>query len=95
VAAYHAARRLVADDDPAIVEAARRYRDRSRDAFRDGKRDVIDLLDAQREYRERLQNEVTNRADYWRALYRLNAAANATVVPVGAGAADAAAPLAD
>ena len=35
---------------------------------------VIEVLDAQRAYRDTYRLYITNRANYWRSLYRLNAA---------------------
>lgn len=78
---WRVSRRLVADDSPAIVAAARRYRDRTAEAFRLDKRGVLDLVDAQREYRERLSESISARANYWRSVHRLNAAVGVRVVP--------------
>jgi outer membrane protein TolC len=43
-------------------------------AYRDGNRKLIELLDAQKAYRDRLAHVIEFESDYWRALNRLNAA---------------------
>jgi cobalt-zinc-cadmium efflux system outer membrane protein len=55
------------------LTTAQSLRDKTEAAYKAGGRKLLDVIDAQRAYRERVQASVTNRADYWRSLYRLNA----------------------
>jgi outer membrane protein TolC len=43
-------------------------------AYRAGDRRLIELLDAQKAYRDRLAHVIEFESDYWRALNKLNAA---------------------
>ena len=56
------------------LETAKSLRDKTEAAYKAGGRKLLDVIDAQRAYRDRVQASVTNQADYWRTLYRLNAA---------------------
>jgi cobalt-zinc-cadmium efflux system outer membrane protein len=64
----------VTRDDPAALATAKSLRDATEKAVQAGGRKLLDLLDAQRAYRDRLKATVSNQADYWRSLNRLNAA---------------------
>ena len=44
------------------------------EAYRAGTRSLLDLLDAQRNFRETYRAYITARAAYWRAVYRFGAA---------------------
>ncbi|MCL2744428.1 MAG: TolC family protein [Planctomycetaceae bacterium] len=54
------------------VRLAKEVRDIMVEGFRAGGRPLIDVLDAERSYRETVRLFVTSRADYWRALYTYN-----------------------
>jgi cobalt-zinc-cadmium efflux system outer membrane protein len=63
----------VAGEDGPSLRAARDVRDETLAAYRTGKKDLVDALDAERAYRDRLRNTLGNLTDYWQALNRLNA----------------------
>jgi len=54
------------------VRLAREVRDIMIEGWRAGGRPLIDVLDAERSYRETVRLFITSRADYWRALYIYN-----------------------
>jgi len=54
------------------VRLSREVRDIMIEGFRAGGRPLIDVLDAERSYRETMRLFITNRADYWRAFYIYN-----------------------
>lgn len=74
---YQTAHAAVTVDDPAGLKLARAVLDKTEAAFKQGGLTLIDLLDARREYRERIKTSITSQADYWRALNHLNAAMGA------------------
>lgn len=74
VYAFRIAHLNVTKDDPAQLKAAREVRDRIRDAWKAGTKTLIEVLDAQRAYRETHRLFITGQSNYWRALHRLNAA---------------------
>src|SRR5262249_21786710 len=55
------------------LQLARRVLNSITRAFDAGGVRLIEVLDAQRNYRETYRLYITNRANYWRALYRVNA----------------------
>ena len=59
----------VAQDE---LRLAAQVRDSIGRAYEVGGRPLIDVLDAQRDYRETYRLFVTSRADYWRSLYKYN-----------------------
>lgn len=68
----------VATDQLKLAEQVRTAMNRANEA---GGRPLIDVLDAQRNYRETYRLYVNTRANYWRATTRLNAALGKKVVP--------------
>jgi len=54
------------------VHLSKEVRDIMIEGFRAGGRPLIDVLDAERSYRETMRLFLTSRADYWRALYIYN-----------------------
>jgi outer membrane protein, heavy metal efflux system len=56
------------------MKAAQDLRTRTEAAYRTGERKLIEMLDAQRSYRDRLAHVVEFESFYWRSLNRLNAA---------------------
>jgi outer membrane protein, heavy metal efflux system len=59
---------------PETLKAARDLRKYMEAAYRAGDRKLIELLDAQKAYRDRLGHVIEFESDYWRALNKLNAA---------------------
>ncbi len=74
VKAYQTAYVTVTTDDPAHLKAAENVRDKIRAAYELGGRPLIEVLDAQRAYRDTYRLYITGRSGYWHALHRLNAA---------------------
>ena len=62
------------------VRLAREIRDIMIEGFEAGGRPLIDVLDAERSYRETVRLFITSRADYWRALYIYNSVVGADSV---------------
>ena len=59
----------VAQDE---LRLAAQVRDSIGNAYEVGGRPLIDVLDAQRDYRETYRIYISSRADYWRSLYKYN-----------------------
>jgi cobalt-zinc-cadmium efflux system outer membrane protein len=78
---YSVAREAVLAEDPAQLEAAERVRDRIRKAYEIGGRPLLEVLDAERVYREAAREVASGSAAFWRAVHRLNAAVGQEVVP--------------
>jgi cobalt-zinc-cadmium efflux system outer membrane protein len=77
---YRFAYEAVTTDAPRRIEAARNARDKIETAYRVGGRPLIDVLDAQRTFRDIQRVDVEDRAGYWQSLYRLNAAVGKEVL---------------
>lgn len=71
---YQTVYETVTTDDPARLKAAENVRDKIRAAYELGGKPLIEVLDAQRAYRETYRLYITGRSQYWHALHRLNAA---------------------
>ena len=54
------------------VRLSKEVRDIMIEAYREGGRSLLEVLDAERSYRETVRLFITSRADYWRALYIYN-----------------------
>ncbi|MFO1094470.1 MAG: TolC family protein [Planctomycetaceae bacterium] len=67
------------------LQLAGQVRDAITAAYNAGDRPLIDLLDAQRNYRETYRLYITARAGFWRAFYRYNAAIGQQVLIHDAG----------
>jgi len=63
----------VTTDDPAQLIVAENVRDKTRAAYELGGKSLLEVLDAQRVYRETYRLYITGRSAYWHALHRLNA----------------------
>jgi cobalt-zinc-cadmium efflux system outer membrane protein len=74
VKAYQAAYVTVTTDDPAQLQAATNVRDKIKLAYELGGRPLIEVLDAQRAYRDTYRSYITGRSNYWHTLHGLNAA---------------------
>ena len=60
--------------------SAKDLRDAIQKAYRAGDKDLIDALDAERAYRDRVRATLGNLTDYWQALNKLNAAVGLKVL---------------
>jgi cobalt-zinc-cadmium efflux system outer membrane protein len=69
----NAAEQILANYDPEAMQAAEQARDTVEEAYGLGGRTLLELLDAQRTYRDVYRDHVTARAEYLRAVHRLNA----------------------
>jgi cobalt-zinc-cadmium efflux system outer membrane protein len=78
---YDTAREAVLAEDREQLEAAGRVRERLQKAYELGGRPLLEVLDAQRVYREASRQSVSGRAAFLRALHRLNGAVGREVVP--------------
>lgn len=72
--AYENAYQVLNSDDPGQLEAARNVRDKIRSAYELGGKTLMEVLDAQRTYRETYRLYIAGRSNYWHSLYALNAA---------------------
>lgn len=80
VKAYAAARDALLLDDPGQLEAAKNVRDKIRAAYELGGKPLIEVLDAQRAYRETYRLHIASRSGYWHSLHGLNAAVGKQVL---------------
>lgn len=74
IKAYESAYQVLTSDDPGQLEAARQVRDKIRTAYELGGKTLMEVLDAQRTYRETYRLYIAGRSNYWHSLYALNAA---------------------
>jgi cobalt-zinc-cadmium efflux system outer membrane protein len=74
VAEYSEALAGVSGEDAASLLTARQVREGTLAAYKKGDKDLVDALDAERAYRDRVRNTLANLTDYWQALNKLNAA---------------------
>jgi cobalt-zinc-cadmium efflux system outer membrane protein len=56
------------------LRLAATVRDNLNQSYEAGKGQLIDMLDAQRDYRDTYRLYISSRADYWRALYKYSSA---------------------
>ena len=77
---YRFAYEMVTANSPQRIEAARNARDKIEAAYRVGGRPLIDVLDAQRAYRDTQRLDVEDRAGYWQSLYKFNASVGKEVL---------------
>ena len=80
VAEYTEALNGVTGEDVVSLRTAREVRDETLAAYKKGDKDLLDALDAERAYRDRVRNTLGNLTDYWQALNRLNAAVGQRVL---------------
>jgi cobalt-zinc-cadmium efflux system outer membrane protein len=78
---YSVAREAVVAEDRAQLEAAQRVRERVQRAYELGGRPLLEVLDAQRIYRDAARQASSGRAAFLRAAQRLNAAVGQEMVP--------------
>ena len=70
----------VTADDPANLKMATSVRDRIEAAYRDGGRPLLDLLDAERAYRDAFRQHIALNVDYRRAVAAVNTAVGKRVM---------------
>ncbi|MDB4985592.1 MAG: Heavy metal efflux outer membrane protein CzcC family [Myxococcaceae bacterium] len=70
---FHASEQILASFDPETMAAATSARSTIEEAYALGGRTLLELLDAQAVYRDAFREHVIARADYLRAVHRLNA----------------------
>jgi outer membrane protein, heavy metal efflux system len=71
---FRAARVGVTSIGPEQLKAARSVRDRTEAAYKAGGRTLLELIDAQRAYRDTYRSYILGQSTYWHSLHRLNAA---------------------
>ena len=74
---YQEAYALLTELDAKQVDRARSVRDRMWTEHGKGKKSLLDVLDAERAFRDARQQYISGRAGYWRSTYRLRAALGA------------------
>lgn len=80
VLTYQNAYQILTSDDPGQLEAARHVRNKIRTAYELGGKTLMEVLDAQRTYRETYRLHIAARSGYWHAFYALNAAVGTPVL---------------
>jgi outer membrane protein, heavy metal efflux system len=78
---FHTAHRNAVAIAKDHLKLAGDVRDSITQAYGAGGRSLTDVLDAQRNYRETYRAYVSSRANYWRSLYKFNAAIGKEVLP--------------
>jgi cobalt-zinc-cadmium efflux system outer membrane protein len=66
--------------DPEEVRAAREVRDKIETSYKNGGKTLLELLDAERAYRDAQRTYILGQSAYWHALHRLNAAVGKQVL---------------
>jgi cobalt-zinc-cadmium efflux system outer membrane protein len=74
VDAFRAAYVNVTTNDPEQLRTARSVRDRIEEAYKAGGKTLLELLDAERAYRDAYRTYIMGQSNYWHSLHRLNAA---------------------
>lgn len=80
VNAYENAYQILTHDDLGQLDAARHVRNKIRTAYELGGKTLMEVLDAQRTYRETYRLHIAARSDYWHAFHALNAAVGTPVL---------------
>ena len=78
---YRNAVTAVSTEDPATLIAAKSLRDRTEAAYKTGGRSLLELLDAQRAHRDRVRATISNQADFWRSLNKLQGTIGIRALP--------------
>lgn len=63
------------------LKIAADVRDKINQAYKEGGRTILEVLDAQRNYRDTYRLYITSRANYWRSVYSFNAAIGKQILP--------------
>jgi cobalt-zinc-cadmium efflux system outer membrane protein len=77
---YRVAYAVLTQNDRDLLKAAADARDKVREAYRQGSRGLIEVLDAQNAYRQAVRLSIDARVAYWRSLHALNAAVGRELV---------------
>jgi cobalt-zinc-cadmium efflux system outer membrane protein len=80
LSAFGGAYQAILAEDRTQLEAAKSVRDRMEAAYQAGGRTVLELLDAERAYRDAQRLHIAVQSSYWHALHRINAATGKTVL---------------
>jgi cobalt-zinc-cadmium efflux system outer membrane protein len=80
LSAFGAAYQAVVAEDRTQLEAAKSVRDRMEGAYQAGGRTVLELLDAERAYRDAQRLHIAVQSAYWHSLTRINAATGKVVL---------------
>jgi cobalt-zinc-cadmium efflux system outer membrane protein len=80
VAEFQAAQTDVSSIGLKQLQAARNVRDRTEAAFRLGGKTLLEVLDAERAYRDTYRTYILSQSGYWHALCRLNASVGQQVL---------------
>jgi cobalt-zinc-cadmium efflux system outer membrane protein len=79
-AAFRAAHDAVVADDRNQLDAAQSVRERMEAAYKAGGRTILEVLDAERAYRDARRLHVRIQSAYWHALHSFNAAVGASIL---------------
>jgi cobalt-zinc-cadmium efflux system outer membrane protein len=77
---FRAAHAAVIAEDQTQLDAAKSVRDRMEAAYQAGGRTILELLDAERAYRDAQRLHIGVQSAYWHELHRINAAVGRTVL---------------
>jgi cobalt-zinc-cadmium efflux system outer membrane protein len=80
VDAFRAAYANVTANDPEQLRTARSVRDRIEQGFKAGGKTLLEVLDAERAYRDANRTYILGQSSYWHSLHRLNAAVGKQVL---------------
>jgi cobalt-zinc-cadmium efflux system outer membrane protein len=80
VDAFRAAYANVTSLDPEQLKAARNVRDKIEAGYKAGGRTLLELLDAEKAYRDANRTYILGQSTYWHALHKLNAAVGKQVL---------------
>jgi cobalt-zinc-cadmium efflux system outer membrane protein len=81
VDAFRAAYANVKANDPEQLRVAREVRDKIEQAYKVGGKTLLELLDAERAYRDTRRTFTLGQSSYWHSLHKLNAAIGKQVLP--------------
>jgi cobalt-zinc-cadmium efflux system outer membrane protein len=72
--AFRAAIANVTANDPEQLKAAQNVRDKIEAGYKAGGRTLLEVIDAERAYRDTYRTYTLSQSNYWHSLHRLNAA---------------------
>jgi cobalt-zinc-cadmium efflux system outer membrane protein len=80
VDAFRIAYANVTTNDPEQLRTAREVRDKIEQSYKAGGKTLLELLDAERAYRDARRTSILGQSTYWHSLHRLNAAVGKQVL---------------
>jgi cobalt-zinc-cadmium efflux system outer membrane protein len=80
VDAFRIAKANVTVNDPEQLRTAQGVRDKIEEAYKAGGKTLLELLDAERAYRDARRTYILGQSSYWHSLHRLNAAVGKQVL---------------